>query len=209
MLASEDQRDTRAPRREASRARILEAAWRLAARDGIAAISLRDIARQVGMRAPSLYNYFPSKLAMYDAMFAEAAIDIGAALEAAPEHVDPRLRLRATVHAFVEWCVANPGPYQLVMERPIPGFEPSPESFAITATNLGIIRRDLAAAGVSGDRAVDLFRALVVGLVSLQVANDPRGHRWTRLLDDALEMFLTHHATPSGRARPKRGGKTP
>jgi hypothetical protein len=93
------------------------------------------------------------------------------------------------------------------MERPIPGFAPSPESFAITVANLGIVRADLEAAGVASDESMDLFRALVTGLISLQVANDPGGDRWTRLLDDAIDMFLAHHANPAGaRARPKRGG---
>lgn len=201
--------DTRSARREASRARILEAAWTLAARDGIAAISLRDVARLVGMRAPSLYNYFPSKNAMYDAMFAEAATDAGAIVAGRPHFADARRQLRATVRAFVGWCVANPIRYQLVMERPIPGFTPSPQSFAITVANLGTIRSDLEATGVAGDKAIDLFRAVVVGLVSLQVANDPGGDRWTRLVDDAVDMVLAHHARSNrAGARRTRGGRT-
>ncbi len=207
MLVATDADDTRAVRRASTRARIIEAAWELATRDGIAAISLHDVARRVGMRAPSLYNYFASKNAMYDAMFAEAAAEVGAAVRERPDHPDPRRRLRATVGAFVGWCVANPVRYQLVMERPIPGFQPSPESFAITVANLGIVRADLEAAGVATDKAIDLFRALVNGLISLQVANDPGGDRWVRLLDDAINMFLAHHARPTGaHTRPRRGG---
>ena len=202
-----DNEDTRAARRAASRTRILEAAWDLAARDGIAAISLRDVARRVGMRAPSLYNYFPSKNAMYDAMFAEAATEVGAAVAGRPDHPDARRRLRGTVGAFVSWCVANPMRYQLVMERPIPGFEPSPQSFAITVANLEIVRADLEAAGVATEKAIDLFRALITGVISLQVANDPGGDRWTRLVDDAIDMFLAHHTKAAGAlTRPKRGG---
>lgn len=212
MLAPDADRaddDTRAVRREASRARILEAAWELAARDGIAAITLRDVARHVGMRAPSLYNYFPSKNAMYDAMFADVAVELGSVVSGRPEHRDAHRRLRGTVHSLVSWCVANPVRYQLVMERPIPGFTPSPEAFAITVANLRTIRADLEAAGVGGDKAIDLFRALVVGLISLQVANDPGGDRWTRLIDDAIDMFLAHYAKPTGaNARRTRGGRS-
>ena len=69
-MFAEGLEDTRAIRRDGTRARILDAAWELARRDGLAAITLREVARQVGMRAPSLYTYFGSKNAMYDAMYA-------------------------------------------------------------------------------------------------------------------------------------------
>jgi len=43
----------------------------LARRDGLAAVSLRELAEAVGLRQPSLYVYFTSKLDLYDAMFAD------------------------------------------------------------------------------------------------------------------------------------------
>ena len=58
-------------RRETTRRAIVAAAWEHAERAGVAGISLRELAADVGMRAPSLYTYFPSKDAIYDAMFAE------------------------------------------------------------------------------------------------------------------------------------------
>ena len=54
-------RDRRAERREATKAEILDAAWVQVRADGLAALSLRDLARTVGMQAPSLYSYFDSK----------------------------------------------------------------------------------------------------------------------------------------------------
>ena len=196
MFADADLEDPRAARREATRERILQAAWDLARRDGLAAITLRQVARQVGMRAPSLYTYFESKNAMYDAMYAQAAQDLAATLARRPQASDPRRRLRGRMRLFTGFCVADPVRYQLLMERPIPGFEPAPQSFQITVAALAATRADLQAAGVHGERAVDLFRALITGLVSLQIANDPGGDRWTRLQDGALDMFLAHHATP-------------
>ncbi|TMK84168.1 MAG: helix-turn-helix transcriptional regulator, partial [Actinobacteria bacterium] len=62
-------RDRRAERREATKAEILDAAWEVVRAEGLAALSLRDLAAKVGMRAPSLYSYFDSKHAIYDAMF--------------------------------------------------------------------------------------------------------------------------------------------
>ena len=188
--------DTRAIRREATRERVLQAAWALARRDGLAAITLREVARLVGMRAPSLYTYFPAKNAMYDAMYAQAARQLAATLARRPHASDPRQTLRGRMRLFTEFCVADPVRYQLLLERPIPGFEPAPESFQITVDALAATRADLEAAGVHGEPAVDMFRALITGLVSLQIANDPGGNRWTRLQDDAFDMFVAHYATP-------------
>src|ERR1700680_5086923 len=64
-------RDRRAERREATRAEILDAAWELAREQGLAGLSLREVAAKVGMRPPSLYWYFDAKHAIYDAMFAQ------------------------------------------------------------------------------------------------------------------------------------------
>jgi AcrR family transcriptional regulator len=196
-MFAETDADTRAARREATRERILQAAWDLARRDGLAAITLREVARQVGMRAPSLYTYFGSKNGMYDAMYTQAARDLADALARRPQASGPRQTLRGRMRLFTEFCVADPVRYQLLMERPIPGFAPAPESFQITVAALAATRADLEAAGARGEPAVDLFRALITGLVSLQIANDPGGDRWTRLQDGALDMFLAHHATPA------------
>jgi AcrR family transcriptional regulator len=199
--------DTRATRRNVTKARILRAAWRLARRDGLAAISLREVAARVGMRAPSLYNHFPSKNAIYDAMYAESVRGMAEVLNQRQATVDPRETLRNRVRLFIEFCTADPLRYQLIFERPIPGFEPTPESFAISVSALAGTRTDLEAAGVHGERALDMLRALITGLVSLQVANDEGGDRWTRLQDDALNMVLDYYtdgrrpAPPAGRRR--------
>src|SRR3954447_5045063 len=68
---TEKLRDRRAERHTATKGEILAAAWRLARERGLAGWSLRDVAEAVGMRAPSLYVYFGSKNALFDAMFAE------------------------------------------------------------------------------------------------------------------------------------------
>jgi AcrR family transcriptional regulator len=196
--------DTRAIRREATRTRILEVAWQLAQRDGVAALSLHAIAEQVGMRAPSLYTYFPSKNAIYDAMYADGAHQLATTLGGRRAGTDARQTLRRRVRLFVEFCTRDPIRYQLLFERPVPGFEPTPASFAITVKALAGTRADLAAAGVRGQRALDLFRALMTGLIALQIANDPGGNRWTRLQGAALEMFLAHHAPEGSDGKQRR-----
>jgi AcrR family transcriptional regulator len=193
--------DTRAVRREATAARILEAAWALARQDGVAAISLRDLAQMVGMRAPSLYTYFPSKHALYDAMFADAARQLVAILAKRRVGATPGETLRNRVRCFMEFCTSDPVRYQLLFQRPIPDFEPTPASLAITISVLAGTRADLEAAGIHGEQAVDMLRALISGLITQQVANEPGGDRWARLLDEALDMFLAHFARRTADAR--------
>ena len=65
-------RDRQAERREATRLEIIEAAWVIAKEQGLAQLTLRDVADRVGMRPPSLYTHFASKNAIYDAMYHQA-----------------------------------------------------------------------------------------------------------------------------------------
>jgi hypothetical protein len=91
---------------------------------------------------------------------------------------------------FVGFCAENQARYQLLFQRTIPGFEPSPESFAISAASLGRVVEQLAHYGITDPRAIDLFTALGTGLASQQLSNDPGGDRWLRLVDDATDMYL-------------------
>lgn len=186
--------DTRSVRREATRARILQVAWELARHEGVAGVSLHAIARRIGMRAPSLYTYFASKHALYDAMFAEGARQLVETLAQRKEGANPQETLRNRVRQFISFCAADYARYQLLLERPVPGFEPSPDSLQITIDALAGTRRDLEAAGIHGERSLDMMRALLNGLISQQLANEPGGDRWTRLLDEALDMFLAQYA---------------
>ncbi len=156
------------------------------------------------MRAPSLYRYFPSKNAMYDAMYAESVRLLGDAVNGQPKSPDPREALRQRLRRFVDFLTCDPLRFQLIDQRPIPGFEPTPDAYAMSIANVAEVRKDLEAAGVRGERAMDLWRALVTGLVNQQIANDPGGTRWTRLVDEAIDMFLAHYA----KAKPgRRKGK--
>ncbi len=99
------------------------------------------------MQAPSLYQYFAAKHAIYDAMFAQGNHELAERLSGL-ETADPVENLRSEARAFVEFCVEDPVRYQLLFQRPIPGFEPSPESYNIAVTLLQKTRRLLAAAGL-------------------------------------------------------------
>src|SRR5664280_145707 len=73
MLKNSAPVDWREARRQSARATVLAAAWEMVRADGLAALSLRDLARQAGITTPTVYAYFDSKNAIFDAMFGEAA----------------------------------------------------------------------------------------------------------------------------------------
>jgi AcrR family transcriptional regulator len=191
MTASETKQvDRRALRREAKWASIVAEAWKLAHRDGLAAISLRDLADRVDLRQPSLYAYFDSKLDLYDAMFADGnrqLLDFAGQL---PLSDEPRRALADFVAALVQFSTEDVVRHQLLFQRTIPGFEPSADSYDLAIEFQEIARSRLAAAGVTEKRDVDILSAMVSGLAHQQVANDPGGDRWVRLAGPMVEMFL-------------------
>jgi AcrR family transcriptional regulator len=193
-------RDRRAERHRATREEILEAAWQLARRDGLAGISLRDLAAAVGMQSPSLYSYFDSKNSIYDAMFRQGydALESRSALfTTAPGAAAMKRRVRG----FLDFCTEDPARYQLMFQRTLPGFTPSEDSYAVSVRSLERLYTSLAADGVTSDAQRDLFTAMLSGLADQQIANDPGGDRWLRLVDVAVDMFLAHSGRPSRKGR--------
>jgi AcrR family transcriptional regulator len=189
-------RDRRAERFEATRREILDVAWELVRTDGLGALSMRDLGARVGLRAQSLYVYFPSKHAIYDAMFADANRELLDRRRALRPAADPTTALRELAHQFVEFCTEDTVRYQLLFQRTIPGFEPSEQSYAVAREVLDWGRRVLAGVGVTDPADVDLYTALIAGLVAQQNANEPGGDRWTRLLDRMIDMYLAEVAGP-------------
>jgi AcrR family transcriptional regulator len=183
-------RDRRAERHAATKIEIVETAWRLADEQGLAGWSLRDVADIVGMRQPSLYVYFDSKNTLYDAMFAAGYQALLQRIEATEVDPDPVKMLHRAARVFLDFAVERPARYYLLFLRPIPGFEPSPESYQLALASLESLREVLATVGVRDGAAVDLFTALMSGLATQQVSNDPGGDRWSRLFDDTVDMFL-------------------
>jgi AcrR family transcriptional regulator len=186
--------DGRAARHEATRRRIIEAAWLLAEERGLGGWALKDVADAVGMRTPSLYVYVESKNDLYDALYADGYRQLLDRIDRLRVPADPAAALGLAARTFVDFCSENGPRYQLLFLRTVPGFEPSQESYALALDVVERTRAVLAAAGAGRPRDVDLFTALVTGLASQQVSNDPGGRRWRRLTDDAVAMFLAARA---------------
>jgi AcrR family transcriptional regulator len=185
-------------RRRSARDAIVEAAWALVGEEGLAGLSLRDLARRAGISTPTVYAYFDSKNAIYDAMFEKAATEFAEKMAEPYGTDDPRHVLAATARRFALFCASDPARYQLLFQRTLPGFEPSPQAYAPAVRALAGVREVLVRNGITEPRHLDIATALVTGLVDQQVSNDPGGDRWIRLIDESVDMFLAH--TQPGRA---------
>jgi len=179
-----------ADRRQAKVATIVAAAWGLARVNGIGAVSLRALAREVGMRQPSLYEYFDSKHALYDAMFADGNRQLLERLEALPPDQDPRRALKSFMRTLADFALEDDARHALLFQRPIPGYEPGPEAYPDAERVLGRAVELMAAAGVDDPGDVDCIVAVVGGLIDAQTSNDPGGDRWVRHLDRLIDLHL-------------------
>jgi AcrR family transcriptional regulator len=104
---------------------ILDIARRHLADQGAAALSLRAIARELGMVSSAVYRYVPSRDDLLTALIVEAYATVGQAAEdaddAAPQQ-DPLARYLAIAHATRDWAVAHPHEWALIFGSPVPGY---------------------------------------------------------------------------------------
>lgn len=200
----------REARRQSARDAIVDAAWALVSDEGLAALSLRDLAKRSGITTPTVYAYFESKMAIYDAMFGRAAAEFADRMTGPYDSDDPPAVLAEGVRRFVEFCTSDVARYQLLFQRTIPGFKPTSGSFAPAVRALDAVRERLARNGITDPRHVDMWTALTTGLVDQQISNDPGGDRWARLIDDFVAMFLAYcrpnPAAAKGKPRPTTKG---
>lgn len=196
-----------ARRRAAVVGEALEHGEALMAAGGVGALSISEVARRMGMRGPSLYKYFPSRHAFYDALFARGLEAQQAAVRTAIDGL-PRgtPRIRAGAAAVVRWAVEHPALAQLLHWRPVPGFEPSPAVFAPSVDEMADVRAEFAEAvrlgqlrpSADSDDTVRLYTVVLSGLISQQLANQPDAPFadgvFSRLTDAAIDLFISAHA---------------
>jgi AcrR family transcriptional regulator len=193
-------------RRAATRREIVDAAWAVAHEAGLTGLTLRLVAERVGMQAPSLYTHFASKNAIYDAMFADAWRVYLDHIETSTPRLpsDPRRRLLYIARNYAEFATADL-PRHLIMDvRSIPDFAPSNASYALAIECFERMRHELAQIGVTRDADIDMYTALIAGVVSQQHANDPGGDRWLRLLPRVVDMYADAVGIPPSPARRTR-----
>ncbi|GAA2364149.1 TetR/AcrR family transcriptional regulator [Dactylosporangium salmoneum] len=203
-MLGEPKRDRKSERRTATRREIIDAAWQVARDKGLAQVTLRDVADLVGMRAPSLYTHFASKNAIYDAMFGDAwtqFLEYSKTAEA-NEPRPSRAAMRFYARVFFDFAVDFPARHQLMNQRTLPDFTPSPEAYAPSVAVMQDFIARMARHGVREQADIDLFVAIVSGLADAQIANDPGGTRWSALLDRAIDMYATNVGITDERSLP-------
>lgn len=189
--------DRVAARRKAKAALIVASAWKLARQHGIAGVSLHALAREVGMRQPSLYEYFDSKHALYDAMFADGNRQLIERFDELTLPLDPRSALKKFMRTFMSFAIEDAARCELLFQRHIPGFTPSPESYALAQEALGRAAKMMHEAGMTKQGDIDCMVAMVAGLMEAQMSNDPGGNRWTRHLNRLVDLFVDDAITRS------------
>lgn len=205
--------DRRHRRRQQTIEEILDAAVAVMAEEGAGGLSLGEVARRVGVRTPSLYVYFDSKNALYDAVFQRGwtlALEVVTATERRmSDSDDPAGELLAGTQAFARWALANPAYAQLMFWRPVPGFQPSEQAYApavellasTTSTLAGMRDAGVLRADVELADAVGAWTSLISGVISQQLSNAPgepfeRGS-FIRLLPQLVAMFLSYYGPRS------------
>jgi AcrR family transcriptional regulator len=105
---------------------IKETAWKQIGEFGAPTLSLRAIARELGITAPAIYNYVPRRDDLVTALIIDAYTSFGdsqlAARDAVPAE-DVKGRMMAIGIAYRDWALTHPQRYQLIFGTPIPGYE--------------------------------------------------------------------------------------
>lgn len=218
-------RDRRHERRDETVRQVLDVAAEVMGEHGAGGLSLGEVARRMGMQTPSLYSYFASKNALYDALFAEGwrrlQETLTAERPAIEAHDDVGDVLLAAARVYVRWSVEHPAYTQLMAWRPVPGWTPSADAYAAALVTwndaLDLIvtlqaHRRLTA-DVSAERLLTAWTVVVNGVVSQQLANAPDesfdAGTYTGLLPDLIAMYVAQYAATPRKARNPRERRTP
>ena len=167
---------------EATRQAILDTAREIMREEGVAALSLHEVARRMGMKTPSLYTYFDSKHALYDALFALGMkMQRDVMSEILASDIPLEAKIEGGIEAYMRFADNYPELYPLLFERPVPGFVPSEAAMAdireLMKDGVALIQQaidaGLIAPGLTAQQAQDLFLAVMHGLTALKRANEP------------------------------------
>ena len=188
--------------REATIQSILDTARAIMREEGVAALSMQELARRMDMRAPSLYNYFSSKMEIYDTLFRQGFQLFGETMQKAAEKAKSFSEdMRLSMEAYMNFALQNPDLFQLCFERHVPGFVPSAESMqvvnaALTSASARVnsrMERGEFSPNINLHTAFDLVNAMMHGLTALHLANEPHlplgQGRFGSLIPEAVSVF--------------------
>jgi AcrR family transcriptional regulator len=150
---------------------IQETAWKQIAESGAPALSLRAIARRLGITAPAIYNYFPDRDALVTALIVDAFTSLSASQSESLQGLPPddhSARLTVLGLNYRDWAMAYPQRYQLIFGTPIPGYH-APEDITLPAAAwaLSPLIDTLQSTFLAGRLRVDRSAALPPELTSM------------------------------------------
>ena len=137
-MAQETAAGPRERYRQQIRAEVQGLAWAQIEQAGASALSLKAIAKQLGMTAPALYRYFASRDDLLTELILSAYRDLAEVVEAASTGPAPA-RLDAMATAFRAWALGNPHRYLLIYGTPVPGYAAPPEATELASRILAPI----------------------------------------------------------------------
>jgi AcrR family transcriptional regulator len=150
----------REKKRNATLDEIRATAWKQIGEMGAASLSLRAIAREMGMTAPALYRYYKDRDALVTALLIDAFSAFSAALEAGRDTSaanDHTGRFRAMAKSYFTWASQNPQRYALLFGTPIPGYLFAEELRPVAQRSFlilqGVIGEAQAAGKITGELA--------------------------------------------------------
>ena len=167
----------RARARAEVRAAILSAAAKRVAEDGATDLSLRAVARDVGMVSSAVYRYFSSRDELLTALIIEAYDSLGAHVEAHVESTSGRPggeRWVGAAMAIRSWALDHPNDYALLYGTPIPGYAAPDDTVAsgtrVSRALVGIVREADHLDPIAADRPIE--PSLSVSFATLRAALD-------------------------------------
>ena len=209
MTETAVRRDRRHGRRDETLREIVDVAVAVMTEHGAAGLSLGEVARRLGIQTPSLYGYFASKSAVYDAVFARGWSELHEVLRSQRHKAEAATDLVAYLvevgSSFARWSVEHPAYSQLMFWRPLPDYQPSADAYAPAVETLGEGRAiivtlqgaGLLDAQVDTDRLLALWTVLITGVVTQQLANAPHETyaegTFTALVPDLAAMFVRQY----------------
>lgn len=200
-------------RRQETIDEILDLSLEVMQQDGVTGLNLTTVAKRLGVQPTALYKYFPSLVAVYDALYRRAMNSFVRTLETALEGAPPGMgTIREAIQASSRWASDNPELAQLLIWRPVPGYTPPADAIANAAWLMDSMHNALSAAAdageispdIAGGRGLHIFGVLLTGAVTMHLADYGAVYspgEFIDLVPDLIDMFVSAFS-------PQNTGKT-
>lgn len=202
--------DRRLRRRQDTIDEILNISVSIMTEDGVNGLSLTAIAGRLGVKPPSIYKYFSSRMAIYDELFLRGQREhLDVIRDAMTSHEAGLEALNASLEASGRWALANRAIAELLFWRPVPKFEPSPEAMSFSHEMVAIQRHAIADAIIAGqlgpsaraDDAIDMVSTFIIGVLSQAIANEPElpwgEGRFTKQFPKIMSLLVNAFPPPA------------